>query len=238
MKRILKSIGLAFPENADELKRFDEIYNDYTLEGDVNKIDPLKILSQLNPTSQKKISKTDYHKRTVLAAEIIFKLKNEYTLGHLKLQKLMYLCQHILHMDLHTNFLKQAMGPYDPNLMRSIDKQLNSHKWFKYVKNDSPKYQSLEKAGEHKNWYEIYYKDHLIEIDFLIEKFRKIKTNRIEIIATVFACWKELLESKQLVNENSLVSKFYNWSEEKSKFKKEQVFKEIQWMKEEKIHPV
>lgn len=237
MKNLFGSIGFSFPENVDELQAFEEIHEDYNFESDENRIDPIKILEELKEP-ERKATRIDYHKRTVLAAEIVYKLNNEYTLGHLKLQKLMYLCQHTTSMEIHTNFLKQAMGPYDPSLMRSLDKQFKTNKWFVYLPKDYPKYQILEKAGDHKKWYETYFNDQLVEIDFIIEKFRKFKTDRVEIIATVFACWKEVIESKQLVNETSLILKFYSWSKEKSKFSEDQIKKEIQWMINEKIYPV
>ena len=94
------------------------------------------------------------------------------------------------------------MGPYDPNLMRSIDKQFKAHRWFQYKPKDYPKYELLENAGEHKKWYEIYFSEELLEIDFIIEKFRKFKTDRVEIIATVFACWKDAIKNKQLLTMN------------------------------------
>ncbi|MDO9136649.1 MAG: hypothetical protein Q7U21_02405 [Lutibacter sp.] len=140
-------------------------------------------------------------------------------------------------MNIHTNFLKQAMGPYDPTLMRSIDKQFIAHKWFQYKPNDYPKYKLLEKAGGHKKWYETYFENQLNEIDFIIEKFRKFKTDRVEIIATVFACWKDALENKQLINDELLIQKFYAWSENKAKFTREEIKNKIECMIKEGIYP-
>jgi hypothetical protein len=236
INKLFGSIGFGFPESINELEEFDNTYEDYEFEGDENKIDPLKILLEISKSSET-VTKIDYHKRTVLAAEIVHKLNNEYTLGHLKLQKIMYLCQHTTNMNIHTNFLKQAMGPYDPTLMRSIDKQFITHKWFQYRPNDYPKYKLLEKAGEHKKWYETYFENQLNEIDFIIEKFRKFKTDRVEIIATVFACWKDALENKQLINDELLIQKFYAWSENKAKYTSEEIKNEIEWMLKEGIYP-
>ena len=58
----------------------------------------------------------DYYKRTLLATEIVWQLQKEPTLGHLKLQKLIYLAQESSTMQLPTNFLQQVAGPYDPIL--------------------------------------------------------------------------------------------------------------------------
>lgn len=230
------AIGFGFPQNKEELDAFDKAFEDYQFEGNIEKVNPEKILSDIK-SSNTKVTQIDYHKRTVLAAEIVFKLQSEYTLGHLKLQKLMYLCQHTTSMSLHTNFLKQAMGPYDPNLMRSIDKQFVVNKWFEYSPKDYPKYKPLDRVGEHKEWYERYFKEQLFDIDFLLEKFRRYRTDQVEIIATVFACWKEAIEYKELINNELIVKKFYLWHEDKAKYEKERIIKAIKWMTSEGICP-
>jgi len=237
MDDLFCSLGFGFPNNLNELNSFDEVYDKYSIEGNVNKINPKKILSEVKSISSK-VSQIDYHKRIVLAAEIVFKLQNEYTLGHLKLQKLMYLCQHTTSMNLHTNFLKQAMGPYDPNLMRSIDKQFKSNKWFEYAPKDYPKYKPLSRVGGHKEWYERYFEEQLFDIDHLLEKFRRFRTDDVEIIATVFACWKESIEYKELINNELIVNKFYSWHKDKAKYEKERIIRAIEWMTKEGIHPV
>ena len=57
------------------MEEFDNTYEDYNFESDENKIDPIKILAEVNKPSEK-VTKIDYHKRTVLAAEIVHKLSN------------------------------------------------------------------------------------------------------------------------------------------------------------------
>ncbi|TQO36472.1 type I restriction enzyme S subunit [Arenibacter algicola] len=231
------AIGFGFPENKEELKSFDEAFEDYPFQANIQKINPKKILADIKK-SKTEITKVDYHKRTVLAAQIVYKLQGEYTLGHLKLQKLMYLCQHTTSMSLHTNFLKQAMGPYDPNLMRSIDKQFKVNQWFEYSPKDYPKYKSLARVGGHKDWYERYFEKQLFDIDFLLEKFRTYKTDQVEIIATVFGCWKEALEYNELINNELIIKKFYMWHKDKAKYDKERINSAIEWMKTEGICPL
>lgn len=183
---ILVSLGFGFPENKKEDDIFEETFKDYLFETDARKIDVEKIFENSKPKN--KPTNIDFHRRTVLAAEIVYKLHKENTLGHLKLQKLIYLCQHSAQMELYTNFLKQAMGPYDNRLMRSLDKQFRENHWFQFSGGDYLKYQPLSKLGGHREWYHRYFEDQLSEIDFIIEKFRKSKTRTVELIATIFAC--------------------------------------------------
>ncbi|UTD15407.1 hypothetical protein HER15_07985 [Tenacibaculum mesophilum] len=232
--KLFEAIGIGFPSDKESLEAFDKSFEGYTFEADVNNIDPLKILNRIKNST---VTNIDYHKRTVLAAEIVSKLYSERTLGHLKLHKLLYLCQHTTKMNLHTNFLKQAMGPYDPNLMRSIDTQFKRNKWFSYNSNDLCKYQPLENSGNHKEWFLKYFNEDKDDIEFLIEKFRKFKSDQIEIVATIFACWKDAIEKKQMVNDELIIYKFYDWSENKKKYDKDRIKRAIKWMEMEGIYP-
>ena len=186
---------------------------------------------ELKPTN------VDYYRRTVLSAEIVWQLHKEPTLGHLKLQKLIYLCQQSAEMQLPTNFLRQAMGPYDNRLMRSIDKQLKEKKWFEYNKTQVLKYQALEKAGQHHNDFVKYFSAENESIQFIIDTFKTIKSDIVEIVATLYACINNIIDDKVIFSEKLLIQRFYEWSEEKQKFSEKEVKRVFSRMKETGIIP-
>jgi hypothetical protein len=237
MRDLINSLGIGVIESSEELNLYNNIYADYKIEGNSENIDPVEIF---NSILQPKIAsgKTDYFKRTVLAAEIVDELHNEWAFGHVKLQKLVFLCQNTLNMDLNTNFLRQAMGPYDPSMMRSIDSQLKKKKWFSYHQSSNQKYLPLENAGEHKIWFDRYFQAEKDKIKALIELFRKAKTDHVEIAATVYACWLKLKTINDIVDMDLLLSKFYEWSPEKQRFNENEVRQVIDWMIDKKIHPI
>lgn len=68
--------------------------------------------------------------------------------------------------------------------------------------------------------------------------FRTSKSDHIEIVATLFACWLRLLENKQSVTEEQLLKDFYAWSEEKNRFSKAEVLNGYKWMKMYSITPI
>jgi type I restriction enzyme S subunit len=184
-----------------------------------------------------KLNPVDVYKRTLLAAEIVFQLKDTYTLGHLKLQKMLFLCQELENMALPMNFLKQAMGPYDNQLARSLDKQFVEKKWFEYQKEASLKFKPLENCGKHRGDFNKYFEDQLEGINYLIKKFTIFTSTQIEAVATLYACWKEAIENKELINDKLIITKFYNWSREKEKFKEENLVKALAWMRKNGIEP-
>ncbi|MDH6534579.1 hypothetical protein D0T51_05515 [Parabacteroides sp. 52] len=202
------------------------------------KTEPTKKHKPKEKTVALKPTNVDYYKRSVLAAEIVWQLHKEPTLGHLKLQKLIFLCQKTANMQLPTNFLRQAMGPYDNQLMRSIDKQLKLHKWFEYKGAESLKYQPLEKVGTHSSDYLKYFSSESASIQYIIDTFKQAKSSSVEIVATLYACMENILaENNVIYSETLLLQRFYEWSEEKQKFTENEVKVVLKRMKDLGIIP-
>lgn len=172
-----------------------------------------------------------------LAAEITFQLHTEPTFGHLKLQKLIYLCQQLKHMDLAADFKQHAAGPYDPVMARYLDKEFKDHEWFSYDSKRDLKYKPLSRCNDHRSAFNRYFAKDVSEIYDLIGLFRTSKSDHIEIVATLFACWLRLLEKKSSVTEEQLLKDFYAWSEEKKRFGKNEVLNGFKWMKVHSITP-
>lgn len=172
-----------------------------------------------------------------LAAEITFQLHTEPTFGHLKLQKLIYLCKQLKHMDLAADFKQHAAGPYDRNIAIYIDTEFKKRQWFSYHKDETPKYKQLRKCGEHKTVFERFFAKEASELNLLLGLFRTSKSDHIEIVATLFACWLRLLEQKQSVTEEQILKDFYAWSEEKKKFSKDEVLNGYKWMHQYLVIP-
>jgi len=68
--------------------------------------------------------------------------------------------------------------------------------------------------------------------------FRTSKSDHIEIVATLFACWLRLLEKKQSVTEERLLKDFYEWSKEKKEFSKSEILNGYKWMKQNLVIPL
>ncbi|MGD9993478.1 MAG: restriction endonuclease subunit S [Salinivirgaceae bacterium] len=182
-------------------------------------------------------TRVDYYKRMLLAAEIVWQCHKESTLGHKKLQKLIYLCQHSSKMQLPTKFAKHVAGPYDGQMARSLDKKFKDKLWFEYHEGELYKYKPLKNAGSHIPDFEKYFKDELESIQEIILTFKTAKSDKVELVATLFDCWQELIDEKTVVSEEALMTKFYAWSEAKKQFSQERVKKAIAWMKEKGMNP-
>lgn len=183
-----------------------------------------------------------YFKRTTLAAEIANNLCNEPTLGRVKFQKLIYLCEHAAEMNLNDKYEKFAAGPFDSKFMHSIEREFKKQKWFEVQKvkdgNFSRSfYKPLEKVDSYKKYYDSYFGDCKNKIQYIIDLFRSLKTDQTEIVATLYACAIELNHNHKRISIENLTNSFYSWSTEKKKYKEEQVIQSWKWMKEKGVVP-
>lgn len=225
---LLESIDRNEPETDDNLIQFEK---------------PIETIKQSKQKSTDQIdlftneSVDDDLKLLSLAAEITFQLHTEPTFGHLKLQKLVYLCQQLKHMDLAADFKQHAAGPYDPVMARYLDKEFKNREWFSYDPKRDLKYKPLSRCNDHRTVFNKYFAKDMSEIYDLIGLFRTSKSDHIEIVATLFACWLRLLEEKLSVTEEQLLKDFYAWSEEKKRFSKAEVLTGYKWMHQYSIIP-
>jgi hypothetical protein len=241
----LKSLGFLFPETEKELNRFNDLYSNFRYELSGKEISPQKIIDEVKKEeiasskgdvmtdSNNKKDYKDYFKRIVLAAEITAQLYQEPTFGHVKLQKMMYLCEQFADMHLPERYAKQAAGPYDRKFMHSIDHQFKRLNWFLVAKKHVASkytYEALENLDNYKKYYNRYFAKYDKSIQWLIETFRTEKTDFVELVATLHACIEEIIINNEVKSKKVVIQKFYSWSEEKKRFKLENVEEALDWM--------
>lgn len=192
-------------------------------------------LEQYETLIRAQSSSNIYFHRVVLAAEIVSKLHDEPTLGRIKFQKLVYLCEHSAGMNLAERYQKQTAGPFDNKFMHSVTKEFKKNKWFTETKVESKgitrtKYLPLENCDGYKQYYDKYFAEKHKDIQYIIELFRKSSTDNTELAATIYACFKELGLKNTPVLFNDLLRLFYEWSEKKKRFTETQVRDSINWL--------
>lgn len=241
-------LGYLVPSNEEEFDLFEAQYASYDFKLANLVLDPHElILSQLNDCISIKNDtaptiKHLFFKRVVLAAEIVSQLHVEPTFGHVKFQKLVFLCEQASNLRLEHLYVKQVAGPFDNKFMHTIDTELKKQKWFDVEKVHTStsyrfKYIPLENYQNHRKYFDNYFSNDSVKIQWLIDTFRKQKTDNVELIATLFACWLEII-NQPVYNEDLLIKKFYDWSDAKKKFRPAQVVEAIQWMKRNELTPV
>lgn len=257
----LKRFGYLLPTSDDELEAFENIFGttkvmlpahlknpdfiDKKNASSESNLKPVKEKATGNSNKKKvaaapvkKITANSYFKKLVLAAEITTQLYKEYSFGHIKFVKLQYLCDQVSKIELESNYRKFAAGPLDPKLIYSIDAEFKRRKWFSVTKtNYGYRYAPDINSEDYKTYYLRYFGNVQDKINYIIDLFRREKSDFCELVATLFAVWKEHLEKNKPINDNALTKSFYAWSPEKKRFKNNEVTNAINWMKNKSLTP-
>lgn len=188
------------------------------------------------PNNQPKASKA--FQRSVLAAYIVDNSLEDKYFGHVKLQKMLFMCEVANNLDFDSHYKRHAMGPYDPKLLRSVDLQLKRNKWFKCEKMDGDKgryiYSPLEKSDEYKKYLNRYLKFENIEKMFSLMK--PMTTLQAEIVATLYSVYKDLKSMQQKISSQILINEARNnWHDRKKTIEIEKWERAIEWMKEKQL---
>ncbi len=183
-----------------------------------------------------------HFKRRVLAAHILNELCDEPTMGHVKLEKLLFLSEYCAESDLGSKYVRHAAGPYDSNGLRSIDAQLKKAKWFDCYKDGfGYKYRKLEKSNDYLTYYDRYFDDQQKEnITSIINIFKSATTEQCEIVATLYGAWNDfLINNNTTPTDDQIVAEVLNnWHENKVKIRSDRWMAALVWMRANNIIPV
>ena len=180
-----------------------------------------------------------HFKRAVFAAEIVHRLHDEPTFGHVKFQKLFFLCEKQCGVDTGSTYYRQAAGPYDNRALRSIDSQMKKQQWYAAQKVDKRYwYVPLAKAGGHKTYFDRYFADVEDEFTKVIEMLRKADSEQSEIVATLYSAWENLLGSGEQVMEDRIIEEvLHHWHPSKQRIDEGRWRRALGWMKEKGLVP-
>ena len=180
-----------------------------------------------------------YFKRSVLAAEIADRLCEEKTFGHVKMEKLIFLTEHLCHIDIDSHYHRDAAGPYDNTALRSIDSQMRSHQWFELTKKDKGyRYQPMDKRGEHKKYFDRYFTDIRPMFNKVIETFKTSTTEQCEIVATLYSAWDDLLHNGHPFTDDDILNEVLNnWHESKKRINRSRWQAALNWMRSNGFDP-
>ena len=94
------------------------------------------------------------------------------------------------------------------------------------------RYTPLPKAGGHKTYVDRYFADIGKEFSNIVETFRKLDTERCEIVATLYSAWEDLFKKNQRVSDERLVREVLNnWYESKKRIPRERWENALRWMR-------
>ncbi len=180
-------------------------------------------------------------KSAEVSSFIINKLKSDKNFGRVKFAKVLYLSQHLCKEDLGIDWQRKVAGPYNKSDILKIETRVkqdsdidvvstkvNGKIFYKYKKRTSKRIPEPN-IGKRK----------INILKRLIDLFKGLDSDKMELIATIFAVWNDLLIQGKMATEQEISDEFLNnWHpNKKKKFSKDKIFNELSWMKKNKIIP-
>lgn len=176
----------------------------------------------------------------VLAAKILFELHTEKTMGHVKLEKILYLSEHYAKLNFNHTYKRAAAGPLDSKTFHNIKSILKKNKWFSDSEAGSTlKYKKLEKANQYEKYYNKYFsKEEREKIETIIKLFKNLNSERCEIAATLYAVCDDFLKQNIKPTDEQITNEVLNnWHESKQRIDPSRWLKALNWLKEKGIYP-
>lgn len=155
----------------------------------------------------------------VILAGMVIDLLGDKLKGKTQIQKLLYLFDSHLGLNLATQYYRYKHGPYD----LSLDHYLNvlvENGWFKKVPGDAEKYEKGSNHAEFCDKYKDAFAQHSRKINSLVSFVKDMKrTSQIERIATIFAVWNDLiLDGNRTPTDDEIIHEILtHWTPNKAK---------------------
>jgi hypothetical protein len=185
--------------------------------------------------------------RAAVASYIVAKLGDDGNLGRTKLAKVFYLLDKSENLDLEMNYLREAAGPFDFRAVynerigiESIAARSNffyGRKIHGTRNSDQVKYLRGNNIAQGVIQASNLFGGRKREVDRLIELFRPLDASRSEVVATLYACWNDLLLNGKDPSDPNIINAFYSWSPSKKKYARSDLIKSLGWMRRKGIVP-
>ena len=140
--------------------------------------------------------------------------------GKIYNQKVLYLLNTYLGLNLGVQYYRYKHGPYDIMLDSYIDTLVENGWCVKTIKNGAENLEIGPNYGAFEEKYGSHFSEFDAEINSLIQFVQPMKRSQIERIATLFAVWNDMiLDGKSTPTDAEIVSEvLFGWTENKANF--------------------
>lgn len=186
---------------------------------------------RLVSTIKTKEAKLIPFERKVLAAHIIYLLNDQPHFGLTKFQKTLFVAEHHAEIEYPTYYDKEVAGPYDSFFTHRFREEMIDEDWFaEETKFLATHFIPGENVGSIIKDYAKCFREKGSKITHVLKLFKDKTLHESELIATLYASWNNRIIKTKEINEELLVQDLYKWSEEKKKYRKEEILSTYHWM--------
>ncbi len=158
-----------------------------------------------------------------------------------QLRKPNHLCECIAQLEeIGGEYRRKAAGPLDNKLIYSVEEELKKQKWFETyeLKGYGHGYRPLSKAGGHRIYFTRWWPQKGQTVVNMIELMRSWKTQRCEILSTVYAAWNDLIIWGKPITDDFIIREVLErWHEGKKSITEQRWRSAISWMREKGLMP-
>jgi len=161
-------------------------------------------------------------------------------LGNVKAEKIVHLIESHAGIDLDREPVREAAGPADfPRLKKVVHRAARLHAFSVAAGSHGKGGQWAAGGGLRKRVreYEEVFAAERPEIDRIIDLFVPMDSARAEIVATLYACWNDLLAQGIEPDDSAIIEEFHRWGEGKLRFEADRLDRALQWMREQRLNP-
>ena len=140
--------------------------------------------------------------------------------GKIYNQKVLYLLNIYLGLNLGVQYYRYKHGPYDVRLDSYIDTLIENGWCVKTVNSGAENLEIGPNYGAFEEKYGLYFSEYVAEIKNLIQFVQPMKRSQIERVATLFAVWNDMiLDGNSTPTEAEIVSEVMSgWTKNKANF--------------------
>ncbi|WP_441001158.1 restriction endonuclease subunit S [Fodinibius sp. SL11] len=242
IRKVNETISEAARKIESEIKLFEEYRQSLISAAVTGKIDvrATEVQEKISEP-RKEISSWD---KFVLAMEIIKRMQDNQHFGRIMLVKILFLVEYHLRVKgFNSNYNRWDHGPFDNQLINSVEYNLKKDGWINIESEESKNYDQKVYTPTHKAYEKShYFKNSWGELDDEIEQilsiFNDANSTQAEIIATVYAAYNDLLiEGKEPSEDKVLDEILNNWHPNKKKISEERWRSAYRWIKEKELLP-
>ena len=259
--RLFENMNLALKETKDEFKNLLHQKNGFNyFEINEKKLNSAVVSNEAISDTVKPRKGFDHvlDLRLALACKIVEDMSDTKEFSRVKFAKAFYLADVMSGVDLKTEYTREAAGPLDQRALYNekigIESIAVKNGYFETEKKkgkefDFVQYSKGKNLRSGAETFEALFKGKTEEINKIIKLTSPMSRDQIEIVATLFASWNDLLISKRKFEDQDIFKEFKDrWHPEKSKkfqsikgkkprFTDKQLVDALAWMKEKGLVP-
>ena len=200
---------------------------------------PKKAKTKAETKPPRRHSKGINFKRGAIAAYAVNRLAGRQEFGRTQMEKVLYLAQQGLGVDLEMEFQREAAGPFDEEIHK-LESLAAKQQWFTSTRRAGTygtSYAASSKIAARCEAATAILGAAKSRFDWVLDQVAKMDTEKAELWATVHAAWNDLLLAGTPASDPRIVQEVHACHPSKGRFTAERITKCIAWIREQDFVP-